>query len=174
MNNDQKIEARRRDYMRSLQELVERVGWAVQAVGAVDPGDVPYCYTVGLTNKGFPEVAIRGIDPRTGMHLINHFVGRLLKDPTIATQPRVSEIIEKYDIAVVPMSDQDISGNLFLADLYQRTFHQPSTVHVLQLIYPDRNGHFPGEPDCDLAVAHVQSWPSTQPSDTPSQPTNFH
>jgi flagellar hook protein FlgE len=51
----------------NVQKMIGEHGWAVIGVfpTAQDDG-VPFAYTVGLTDKGLPELAVYGLDPVTG------------------------------------------------------------------------------------------------------------
>lgn len=50
-----------------VQPVIDRSGWAVQAVG----GPVPLAYTVGLTAAGGPELVVSGKDPEAAYDLLD-------------------------------------------------------------------------------------------------------
>lgn len=62
---------------KQLRALIAEHGWAV--VG-VEHDFVPFAYTVGLTEKGLPELLLEGIGPMTGgQAILNELAERQIK-----------------------------------------------------------------------------------------------
>jgi hypothetical protein len=70
----------REQYLALVQSVIEEHGWAVQGSlpSADDPAAadvVPLFYTVGLTRKGLPELAMMGV-PTSLAHLVLNMLAR--------------------------------------------------------------------------------------------------
>ena len=88
------------DYVADVEGLIERYGWALQYVSSVVPVDdrntefwdndwpdrgydggeiVPaFCYTVGLTDHGLPEIVVTGRSAGESASLLNALARRIL------------------------------------------------------------------------------------------------
>lgn len=67
-----------RQARRELRRMIERYGWALQYVeSAVDEHGIhpAYCYTVGLTAQGRPELVITGRVPEQSAEVLNDLGG---------------------------------------------------------------------------------------------------
>ncbi|SNT08182.1 protein of unknown function [Rhodococcoides kyotonense] len=66
------------EYLHGIEELIDRHGWALQYVesGGEDPDDSSgidpaFCYTIGMTAYGHPEIVITGRDPAESASALN-------------------------------------------------------------------------------------------------------
>ena len=81
-------ESSHQDYLDHMQGLIDRFGWAV--VGVEDDGiHPPVAYTLGLTPRGRPELAVTGLPPRRSTWLLNAVASYVL-DTTV---PRPGESV---------------------------------------------------------------------------------
>lgn len=63
----------------AVRNLIDQHGWAVIGVfpTSVDDGP-PFSYTVGMTDRGLPELAVYGLDPRSAAGVLNAVAGHVL------------------------------------------------------------------------------------------------
>lgn len=65
------------DYLQILREIVRDHGWAVQFV---ESGQRPFAYTIGLHDKGLPELLITGLPPQNSARLLNSIAHQIVED----------------------------------------------------------------------------------------------
>ncbi|MFV2114218.1 DUF4262 domain-containing protein [Micromonospora sp. LOL_025] len=130
------------DFMRHQSEIIDRVGWSVTLVhpGADDTDDsVPFAYTVGLTNHGYPELLIAGLDPAISQQLLNDLAARAYDQAERFTHgQRLGNLIAGYDVTII---DGAPTEQLHPAAAIARYGHQQ--VRVQQIAWPDPAGCFP-------------------------------
>lgn len=129
-------------YKGKVAEVIAEHGWMIQGVGA----EVPFAYTVGLTEYGHPELLMRGLPFKTMQGLLND-LAQPVKEHGRRYQPgeRVPEIIRDYDVLLHgPIDPRD--GELFQA------IYLYGQIDALQVLWPDRDGRFPGEAGFDLPI----------------------
>ncbi|GAB3598988.1 DUF4262 domain-containing protein [Angustibacter peucedani] len=128
-------------------EKIEQFGWMVQGVagGADEPS---FCYTVGLTPHGLPELVVFGLPYSVSVHVLNDLANRLVNGSQEVPPPgsAVSELLaDGYDPVVVEVDDS--SEHLLLAN---RLYGVDGPVAALQLVVPDPAYRFPWDPGYDM------------------------
>lgn len=122
-------------------EMVLEYGQAIRhVVDGDDDGSIPFTYTVGQAMYGAPDWMLSGpIDPRVVARLLN-YVGL-----TLEPKPEAGGVLDiggKYPFRVVEVTD------LEAAELYG-CFKYGDNVRANQLVWPDRNGRYPGDDGYD-------------------------
>src|SRR5690606_2060885 len=84
-----------RNYLRNTRAIIDRHGWAVQAVlGSASDGSA-YSYTIGFTETlGHPEVFMAGFDPDLCRRLLND-VGSLIRNGSDFRKPCLEDKVIK-------------------------------------------------------------------------------
>ena len=123
------------EWLEAIHETVEKRGWAVQFV---DSDRTPYAYTVGLHERGLPELLVTGLSPQPASHMLNS-VAKYLVD---GGKPIPGELISigggpLLEVVQVQQPDahMDVAVALYGTDL-----------RALQLVWPDDRGHRPWDP----------------------------
>jgi Domain of unknown function (DUF4262) len=65
------------DYLNRLRKEIASHGWVVHYV---EDERMPFAYTIGLHQRGLPELLTTGLDPRRAGWLLNTFAKRALAD----------------------------------------------------------------------------------------------
>ena len=65
------------DYLQILRDIVRDHGWAVQFV---ESEQRPFAYTIGLHDKGLPELLITGLPPKNSARLLNSIAHQIVDD----------------------------------------------------------------------------------------------
>lgn len=142
MCNGQSID----DYVDSVQGMIERHGWALQYVNSDDENSDPldgeilpaFCYTVGLTTFGHPEIVLVGRAADESAAVLNA-LGR-----------RVSVAGERFDAGIdcraagFELSFVDVVDTedwLLMAD----RIYAPRRVEAVQAVWRDFDGNLPWE-----------------------------
>lgn len=132
------------DLLRLQQEHIDKVGWSVTAVMPT-PDDLtpPFAYTVGMTEHGYPELIIAGLDAMTAHHLLNDMARRIFDRAERFTDGQhIHDLIAGYDAVLV---DGAATEALHPGSTYAR--YGADRVRLQQIVWPDPHGHFPWDRD---------------------------
>jgi Domain of unknown function (DUF4262) len=128
-------------------DVVRRHGWAVEYVFGEGQQYPPVAYTVGL--YGFaehPELAIFGMDQHDSLGVLNTLGERIRRGARIEEGELITFDDWSHRLHVLPLVNA--AQVLFAANrFYRRADHE--SVPGLQLVWDDRWGRFPWEPDYD-------------------------
>lgn len=121
-----------------LHRAVEEHGWLVVS-GPLGEALPQVTSTVGLTARGLPELAVTGLDGRTGGALLHELAARLADGQVVDDGAPVPDLLSA---GADPCLDEPVRPSVKLpaADLYG-----PAVV-VRQLVWADAEGRLPGEP----------------------------
>lgn len=119
-------------YLAMLAGTVRDHGWAVQYV---EDDRRPFAYTVGLHEKGLPEMLITGLNPQTSMRVLNS-VGRRIVDEGLPLQSAMRLDQDEFLFEVVDIEHPDVHLK-FAAGLYG------PEIRALQLVWADDRGRWP-------------------------------
>lgn len=141
---------------RFVQERLVDPGWAVMYV----MDSPPFAYTVGLTaSYGHPEVVLYGLPQGDAMGLLNNLARRVKAGERFGHGQRVSRLMAEHDALLAHVPAEYREGVCSIAsDLYAGTAFE-----VLQLIWPDPAGKFPGDP------GYEEKWRELQPVLAPNR-----
>lgn len=158
---ESEIAAALHQHVAHVQQAVVQQGWAVQPVLA----DIPYCYTVGLSLRSLGEakageVLLSGIDPSRACVVLNH-VAQLVLDGVLHPDESQAfgEIFQGVPARFRALSDRHASAALRLANVLldvEAGAAGGKGATGWQLLWPDAQGRFPGEPGCDPMTERLQ------------------
>jgi hypothetical protein len=143
------------DSDRQLISDVKEFGW--HAVG-VDPKEdgPPFVYTIGLfLNFGQPELVVIGLPHKIGHGLIANIVDKYKNGESLRTDVPYSDVAEGYDVRFQAVSQENYRDYFGYALWFYRSL-LPSAFPVLQLVWPDREGRFPADPDFSDPLRRIQ------------------
>jgi len=131
------------ELLRRQQHLIDTYGWAVTAVFPTDdaPG-APFAYTVGLTEHGYPELVISGLDPATSQALLNDLAKRVYdRAERFTAGQRISDLLVGYDAVIVegPATEELHPGAAIAR-------YGKDKVALQQAVWPDPHGRYPWDP----------------------------
>ena len=116
--------------------MIEQRGWSVTGV----EHSPPFAYTTGLTGVGHPEFLVSGLPHRDAVHTLNARAAQVLVGRAFAP----GEVFDEpcgHRWALVAVSDP---RRLIIAvELYAL---RGVPISALQVVWSDRDGHFPGSP----------------------------
>lgn len=124
------------EWLAVIRHTVVEHGWAVQYV---ESDRTPYAYTVGLHERGLPELLVAGLPPQPTARILNT-VAEYLVDGGQPVPGEWISIIDGPQLAVVEVEHPDAHLNVAVA-FYGRK------VRALQLVWADEHGHRPWCPD---------------------------
>jgi hypothetical protein len=139
-----------------VERCVEEFGWAVEIVPEGDTEDQPaFAYTVGLmANFGHPELIVFGLEGEDMHTILNSLGERVKAGETLAVGAPISDVLEGgVQVMLRPVADpksyDDHVG-------YAIAYYEGRDFPLLQLVWPDEQGRFPGEEGVDPVVATAQ------------------
>ncbi|MDO2394781.1 DUF4262 domain-containing protein [Mycobacterium avium subsp. hominissuis] len=115
-------------------------GWTVIAVfpTADDPGP-SFAYTVGLSERGLPELSVYGLPGRVAHSLLNEVARRMVASAVgLATGERVEGVLAD-DMALVAVAMSDARELNLVREIYG------SVAAAVQVVWPDGAGVLPWE-----------------------------
>lgn len=117
-------------------ELIAEHGWMVQGVFPREYDvEAPFAYTVGLTVAGLPELVISGLPADTAYQLLDAAARE-----SLAHELAPGRILD--GIATVPFRVVEAPGaQVNMA----RHLYPDRRVRSLQLVWPDKDGNYPGD-----------------------------
>lgn len=139
-----------------IEELIRKQGFAIQHVfGDWRPDIPPFSYTVGLSRQEHPELIVFGLPAEVAHGVLHAAVSRMKEE---GGRFEDGAIVDR--IATIPLKARHLSEDLFghfsLAAVRQSEKHETS-LEVIQIVLPDRNGCFPGDPGCSESFARDQT-----------------
>lgn len=123
----------------TLQSVIDVHGWAVIGVFPTrDDDGIPFSYTVGLTDKGLPELAIYGLGPGNSARILNAAGRRMVRRGELRGGDRVGGVLAfDAQLAVIDMADT--------ADLSAVRHLYGVVLAARQIVWPDAQGRMPWE-----------------------------
>lgn len=134
------------DYLRPVRDNIEKYGWHVQYVFA-EPGRLGWAYTIGFwTSMGHPELVVFGLDQTVAQTLLNDIGDAIADGQTFADGQRSSGFLVDVDIEFRETLERWGPSHFGRASDWYGSI--PS---VLQVVIPDLENRFPGDPDEEVS-----------------------
>jgi hypothetical protein len=124
------------EWLEAIHEAVQKHGWAVQFV---ESDRTPYAYTVGLHERGLPELLVTGVSPLSATRMLNSVAAYIL-DGGRPVPGHLISIAGGSLLEVVQVQHPDAHMNVAVA-------FYGTDVKALQLVWPDGQGHRPWCPE---------------------------
>jgi hypothetical protein len=141
-------------------KIVDRVGWAVIELEA--SSHRPSCaYTIGLDiTFAWPELICFGLAPSQMRDMLNAAVSELQKmGRTPEPSVRLENVVQGYACNLSSAERVLVVQEPTLAHQFATLKrNEPTRVRTLQLLWPDQNGLFPGEPHCSAQIRKMQAF----------------
>lgn len=138
-----------------IEQCVAEIGWSVEAIEAGRGEDEPpFAYTVGL-HKSFshPELIVVGLPPDVAIGVLNGCGERVKEGLPLPVAERIGGILEGYDVTFRPVRDEERYREHVG---YAIWFNKGTAFPLLQLLWPDKDGRFPGDPGAATFMAKRQ------------------
>lgn len=147
----------REQVLAQVTQTISRAGWAAMAVFPRSEADGHhFTYTIGLAEKGLPELYVPHLDAQRSMPLLHALV------PILEDGVELGETLEVPDWPPVRLyrlflehPELQIGALLEYREKVLRTSEQP---RLLQVVFPDPSGKFPGEEGYDFKQCDWYQW----------------
>lgn len=148
------------DMVRTIRRNVHKRGWHFTGVLS-DGMAVPYVYTTGLYRTwGHPELVITGLPAEVAPGLVADVADRVADGRVFKAMDIVNGIVVGFPVHLRQVPPAGWPGMPFTGS---RMFYDGQLPAVLQIVWPDKHGRFPGQPGCDPAIAAVQMFGPDSP-----------
>jgi hypothetical protein len=135
-----KVQAAVAREVEQIQSLIARHGWTV--LSRERQANFPaFSYTVGLVDKGLPELVILGLDMDSSREALNRLANRMVAGEQLADGARLKEIIPLFPVEVRALSKPTAEKYLRYANLFAK--RRPW--NAFQVFWPDPAGYFPSD-----------------------------
>jgi hypothetical protein len=115
------------DYLETLRQTIKDHRWAVQYV---ESDRRPFAYTIGLHERGLPELLITGLQPRTAARLLNSIAHQIVDDGARLQPAMHIDYQDEFLLEVVEVDHPDVHL-VFAVGLFG------PRVRALQLVWTD-------------------------------------
>jgi hypothetical protein len=138
-----------------IQRSVRDVGWSVQLIPAGEaPNEPAFAYTVGLHKSyGHPELIIFGLDHQVMHEVLNNLGERIKAGKALTARGQVADVLVGQDVRLREVLTEE-SFRAYVG--YARWFNGGSTFRLLQVLWPDKDGRFPGDAGAAVFLAGLQ------------------
>ncbi len=144
----------RRQLLARLDSIIARYGWAVQGVFPTEASQGPaFCYTVGLADKGLPELIVFGLPLPIGQRLMNEMAALLVARKALG-QPVFGHMpLEGWPMPFEVVAARPGAARGYTTAVFARSGAQTA---VSQVVWPDKLGRLPWHPDAAEAYLLAQ------------------
>lgn len=144
------------EMLANIHSHIETKGWSLMAVLG-DRHRLPWCYTIGLLEKfDHPELVMIGLDEASMGAILNEVASQVADGRRLVAGDRTlaSDMPVLLDAVNDAHWDQDLFAKWWHYYLFTGVAPSPQT--ALQVLWPDDDGCFPGEPHWDRAHDRCQ------------------
>lgn len=143
-----------------IEWMIETHGYALEAIAAQPDADPPIgscTYTIGFPEAfDFPDVVVFGLTPAAAGGLLGLFADMLRGGTEIPIGVEVVGLFDGEQRALLLDVDVAEHVDIFATALAWYRSSDPSTVRIVQLLWPDRNGFLPNESGFDARLRWAQ------------------
>lgn len=126
------------DYLHLLRGKIRQHGWVVQYV---ECDRRPFAYTIGLHDRGLPELLVTGLAPKRALWLLNTFAKRVVAGLTPAAGEEIS-LPAGTRVEIVDVEHPDAHMGMAIA-------LEGPDVSAVQLVWADSRNRWPWAPGFD-------------------------
>jgi hypothetical protein len=151
----------------SFQDMVDKIEKDIAGplkcgvIGVFGEDSAPFNYTVGLSDLGWPELIISGLDLKVGVTLLNNVVRRCLEDLGAPIEGIVVKKAANFPLRLQSISDEQRDQYMTIS-VKRQTELTGSPPRALQVVYPDPEGRYPDDPECEAKTSFLQQLPTDE------------
>lgn len=123
------------DYFAELRRDIDKYGWIVQCV---EDDRRPYAYTIGLHDRGLPELLITGMEPKRVLPVLNT-CAQMMCDGSVFKPGETVGLWDRSLFMIVRVDNPDAHMDFAIA-------LEGPEVRALQLVWADDQGKWPWDP----------------------------
>jgi hypothetical protein len=125
------------------------------AVLGIFDANPPFGYSVGLTDQGWPELIIAGLQAGAACTIINNMVTYFGEHGVPDPYVHIDKIVHDFPVRLQPVSDEVLDE--YMHQAVQRQIRAGGqSPWGMQIVYPDPEGRWPDDPECEAKTVHAQ------------------
>ncbi|WP_161956776.1 DUF4262 domain-containing protein [Sphingosinithalassobacter portus] len=143
---------------RKIVDTVARTGCHINVVWDPDSDGSAWAYSVGFPETvDQPEVIVIGLDGQLMGAMINDTMQLCKNGLTLSDGVEIDSLLQDHVVVVRSVPTENIVPDyLNSAIWYEKRRTGQALSRVVQLVWPDLNGRYPWDADCDAAVMKAQ------------------
>ncbi len=124
--------------------------YCVSVVHTSTEARVGYSYTIGLSDRGLPEIAVFGVPPEFSASILNHLAATQISlTRGLMAGDSVTGIFEDGSALRIGSVTETLGRENFRFSYERRDERGLSAPMFVQIILPDNENRFPDEEDCN-------------------------
>lgn len=142
------------DLLAKTQRDIETIGWTTIGVfpGEGDEPTPPFSYSIGFQEHEHPELIVVGLSPNVAHFIIAAFYERVAAGEKFKDGELVEDILDDdYIVKMQALPPDGVPLNM------ARRYYGTDELPALQVVWPDREGHFPGDEHFNPEYDDVQN-----------------
>jgi hypothetical protein len=142
------------DILTDVRHNIALHGWNTIEVGP-QPNKTPgWVYTQGMKTHQHPDLIMFGLVPSLALPLLAAMYQRICQGQEY-TPGQVYTPVPNVPVIPVRVDPSWLWSYCVVTLALYGCLHEPSEAPFLQLVYPDRNGYWPGDTRCNAAVQRL-------------------
>jgi hypothetical protein len=141
------------DMLAKVHADIEREGWSSIGVfpSESDPEAPNFVYSIGFyEHDDHPEMLIAGVGHQVGHTILGGLYQRIADGERFEDGERSAGVLVGYDVLFRALPRDGRPANV------ARSYYGVNLLPVLQVVWPDADGRFPGEDGCDRVAIEEQ------------------
>jgi hypothetical protein len=134
------------DLFSDINNYIKQYGCSIIAT---ETDDTSMSYTVGLSDSDLPEIVVFGLPP-VSAHAILNDAAKLLKEDKLPLDTPISEL------ANLPVVCKQVPAERGVGYINVANTRAGKPVNLIQLVWPDKEGHFPWQEKFDKKLRKFQ------------------
>lgn len=155
INNDQVTHEALNTLKNQIECKIERHGFTVISF-PIDDGDAILSHTIGLAQRGWPEMILSSLCPNKAVMIFHELVKKLSADKQTPSAGMIVTEALNFPIKIQPVSAYNRAQYLKIATLRARVrCYEPvassfiDCIPAVQVVWPDESGKYPGDKGYD-------------------------
>jgi hypothetical protein len=138
---------------KKLIENVRQFGWSIMNVFDEKGNEPDFSYTIGIHHTtGQPELIITGIPGEPAKGILNE-IGQYMKNHKIEPFKKYTDFLANDIPAIFLPVDVTVHRKLVGFNIW---FYEGKDFPLFQVVWPDKEGHFPWEQECAEGIKASQ------------------
>lgn len=137
---------------------IAKFGWHLIAISPDEQGP-GFVYSIGMMETlGHPEIIMFGLDRKLMATVINNIGRQVREGRNFAGLGLFEDLLERYACKMIRVDERWHTEYVGYAMWHRRHVGKVGTLDVLQCLWPDKAGKFPGEEGCQREIVALQPW----------------
>lgn len=149
------MDEKKRQIWQNILNLIETHGVAITCVHP-ELGKPSFSYTIGLAKVNLPDLVIMGVHQSVGANILNDVQLKLKSGEFRGFDGEILKLTPQSPLLKLrELHEHDVKNVMIATIRYSQETGVP--MKFMQVIFPDENGSFPEDQNCDPEYSRIQS-----------------